>query len=33
MVDSDTGLFKVKAQMEDTGEIAAGSTVKLSLVT
>ncbi len=33
IVDSDTGLFKVKAQLENTGEIAAGSTVKLSLVT
>ena len=33
IVDSSTGLFKVKAQLENTGEIAAGSTVKLSLVT
>ena len=33
MVDSETGLFKVKAQMDDTEEIAAGSTVKLKLVT
>lgn len=33
MVDSDTGLFKVKAQIEKTQEIAAGSTVKLNLVT
>ena len=33
MVDRDTGLFKVKAQIENTQEIAAGSTVKLNLVT
>lgn len=33
IVDSGTGLFKVKAQLENTGEIAAGSTVKLNLVT
>ena len=33
MVDTETGLFKVKAQVESTDEIAAGSTVKLSLVT
>ncbi|MCC8024460.1 MAG: efflux RND transporter periplasmic adaptor subunit [Clostridium sp.] len=33
IVDSDTGLFKVKAQLEETEEIAAGSTVKLNLVT
>lgn len=33
IVDSDTGLFKVKAQLEETDEIAAGSTVKLNLVT
>lgn len=33
MVDTDTGLFKVKAQIENTQEIAAGSTVKLNLVT
>lgn len=33
MVDSETGLFKVEAQMEDTDEIATGSTVKLELAT
>lgn len=33
MVDSSTGLFKVKASLEATDEIATGSTVKLSLVT
>lgn len=33
MVDSSTGLFKVKASLEGTEEIATGSTVKLSLVT
>ena len=33
MVDSETGLFKIKAQIDDMGEIAAGSTVKLNLVT
>lgn len=33
MVDSQTGLFEVEAQMEDTEEVAVGSTVKLSLVT
>lgn len=33
MVDTDTGLFKVKAQIENTQEIAPGSTVKLNLVT
>lgn len=33
MVDSGTGLFKVKAQIEETGELAAGTTVKLNLVT
>lgn len=33
IVDTDTGLFKVKAQIESTKEIAAGSTVKLNLVT
>lgn len=33
MVDSATGLFKVKAALEGTDEIATGSTVKLSLVT
>lgn len=33
MVDTDTGLFKVKAQLADTDAIATGSTVKLLLVT
>lgn len=33
MVDEDTGLFKAEAQMEDTDEIATGSTVKIKLVT
>ena len=33
MVDEGSGLFKVKAQVEGTDEIAIGSTVKLSLVT
>lgn len=33
MVDPDTGLFKGKAALEGTDEIATGSTVKLSLVT
>lgn len=33
IVDESSGLFKVKARMEDTEEIAIGSTVKLSLVT
>lgn len=33
MVDSASGLFKVKASLEATDEIATGSTVKLSLVT
>lgn len=33
MVDSDTGLFKVKAEAESADEIPIGSTVKLSLVT
>lgn len=33
IVDTETGLFKVKAQLETTKEIAAGSTVKLNLVT
>lgn len=33
IVDTDTGLFKVKAQIQETKEIAAGSTVKLNLVT
>lgn len=33
MVDSDSGLFKVKAEMENTDEIAIGSTVRINLVT
>lgn len=33
MVDSDTGLFKVKAEVAGSDEIAIGSTVKISLVT
>ncbi len=33
MVDSSSGLFKVKGDMESSDEIAIGSTVKLSLVT
>lgn len=33
MVDSASGLFKVKGDMESSDEIAIGSTVKLSLVT
>ncbi len=33
MVDETSGLFKVKAQLKNTEEIAIGSTVKLSLVT
>ncbi len=33
MVDSESGLFKVKAEMENTDEIAIGSTVKINLVT
>ncbi len=33
MVDADTGLFKVKAELENTDEIAIGSTVKIRLVT
>ncbi len=33
MVDASSGLFKVKAELENTEEIAIGSTVKLSLVT
>lgn len=32
MVDSQTGLFKVKAEMQNTDEIAIGSTVRLNLV-
>lgn len=33
MVDEASGLFKVKAQLQNTEEIAIGSTVKLTLVT
>ncbi len=33
MVDASTGLFKVKAELEVTEEIAIGSTVKINLVT
>ena len=33
MVDSESGLFKVKAEMANTDEIAIGSTVKINLVT
>ena len=33
MVDSDTGLFKVKAELAEADKIATGSTVKLNLVT
>jgi RND family efflux transporter MFP subunit len=33
MVDSSTGLFKVKAELETADSIATGSTVKLNLVT
>lgn len=33
MVDSDSGLFKVKAEMGNSDEIAIGSTVKVNLVT
>lgn len=33
MVDEDTGLFKIKAELEDTEEIAIGSTVRINLVT
>lgn len=33
MVDAQTGLFKVKAEMQSTDEIAIGSTVRLNLVT
>lgn len=33
MVDSDTGLFKVKAELKEAEGIATGSTVKLNLVT
>lgn len=33
MVDESSGLFKVKAELQDTEEIAIGSTVKLNVVT
>lgn len=33
IVDSESGLFKVKAEMANTDEIAIGSTVKLNVVT
>ena len=33
MVDSESGLFKIKAEMENNDEIAIGSTVKLNVVT
>lgn len=33
MVDESTGLFKVKAELENTDELAIGSTVKINLVT
>ena len=33
MVDSATGLFKVKAELKNTDAIATGSTVKLNLIT
>ncbi len=33
IVDADTGLFKVKASLERSDEIAMGSTVKITLVT
>lgn len=33
MVDEATGLFKVKAELENTDELAIGSTVKINLVT
>lgn len=33
MVDSESGLFKIKAEMENTDEIAIGSSVKLNVVT
>ena len=33
IVDSDTGLFKVKAELENTDDIATGSTVKIIMVT
>ncbi len=32
MVDMDTGLFKIKAELEDTDEIAIGSSVKVIFV-
>lgn len=33
IVDADTGLFKVKAELESTDEIATGSSVKIIMVT
>lgn len=33
MVDEDTGLFKVKAELENTDELAIGSTVRINLIT
>lgn len=33
MVDDSNGLFKIKANMENTGEIATGSVVKLNVAT
>ena len=33
IVDSATGLFKVKAELENTGDIATGSSVKIIMVT
>lgn len=33
IVDADTGLFKVKAELENTDEIATGSSVKIIMVT
>lgn len=33
MVDSDTGLFKIEAQMEETEEVATGTVVKLQVTT
>ncbi len=32
IVDSDTGLFKIKAELEETDEIAIGSSVKIQFV-
>ncbi len=33
IVDSATGLFRIKAELEDTGDIATGSSVKIIMVT